>query len=131
MFNRLPSELKKIIFAYNKLDSSSKCKNELKNFSNKYKFNNVLNELINSYDNYLNYNQIESINEINHLNIEILTGYILYNRKLQWILFDQFNMPYYSGSINSISNSISNLNGQEYNDVKTKIRFYENLKLEL
>ena len=122
MFNQLPCELKRIIFNYNKLDYSGKCKKELRNFSNKLKFNNILNELTNVFNYYIYTNVIKSVDDINNISIAKLTGYMLY-RNSQWILFDLDDNPICSGTISNYDY----LNENEYNDVKTKINYFQRL----
>ena len=117
MFADLPSDIKKIIFNYNKIDYSFKCRKELNNFSNKLKYDNVVNELNSCFNEYIYCNMLNSVDDIDNYSIYNLIGYIIYN-KLDWICIGWGDNIVNSGKINYIPQRLYN---NMYMDVKSKI----------
>tara|TARA_B110000208_G_scaffold161876_1_gene197792 strand:+ start:843 stop:1235 length:393 start_codon:yes stop_codon:yes gene_type:complete len=126
-FIGLPNDIKKIIFKYNNLDYSYKCKKEIKNFSNKLKFKNVLDELINCFKEYSYINQYNCIDEIIiecPLNLQnLLGGTIFYNNKSWWYIKDESQSIINCGYINKC---MTRLYSSMYIDVQTTIKYFNN-----
>jgi hypothetical protein len=135
-FTDLPCDIKKIIFKYNKIDSTSKCKKELYNFSNKLKFNNVLRELIDCFNEYIFINQWESLNLANESKInvcDIVGGKIIYPYSKVYISSKISKIFWLKKNDNSgiINGKITRLYCNMYLDVKTKMKILVQLLVDL